>query len=57
MTDVHVSLPPALARALDLLADPRTASERLDARAYIAEHFTADRWIPELDALYRSAAR
>ena len=51
------SIPDAVEQTVVALADPRTASERLDARAYIAEHFTADRWIPELDTLYRSAAR
>ena len=51
------SIPDAVEQTVAALADPRAASERLDARSYIAEHFTADRWIPELDALYRSAAR
>ncbi|WP_348788238.1 hypothetical protein [Leifsonia sp. NPDC080035] len=51
------SIAEAVQQTVHVLADPRAASSALNARAYIAEHFTADRWIPELDALYRSAAR
>lgn len=51
------SIPEVVEQALVALGDPVAASTALGGRAFVAEHHTADRWIPELDALYRGAAR
>ncbi|WP_127573980.1 glycosyltransferase [Georgenia faecalis] len=42
---------------LAALADPPAASRRLDARRWVAEHYTADRYVPGLQEIYRRVAR
>ncbi|MCU6480080.1 glycosyltransferase [Arthrobacter sp. A2-55] len=39
----------------DVLADPREASQKQNARAWVLENHTAEKWIPVLQGLYRSA--
>ncbi|MEE6274466.1 hypothetical protein V2J56_14045 [Georgenia sp. MJ206] len=38
------------------LADPVAASGRLDARRWVTEHYTADRYVAPLQGVYRSVA-
>lgn len=43
-------------RTIDVLADPIAASAALDARSWVLNKHTPERWVPVLEAAYRSAA-
>lgn len=43
--------------SLEVLRDPRAASERMNARPWVVEHHSPDQQIPMLQAVYRDAAR
>lgn len=44
-------------RCIQVLADPRAASDALGARSWVLNKHSPGRWIPVLEDVYRSAAR
>ena len=50
------SVPDLVEQTLVALEDPRESSNRLDARPWVLNKHTPDRWIPVLEKVYRDAA-
>lgn len=50
------SVPDIVEQTVIALDDPRAASARLDARPWVLNKHTPDRWVPVLESVYRDAA-